>query len=1208
MPKKHDSQTSSQNSSSSLASEKTLLEPKKTNLLDSSSTAIAKEEDKETSPFIPKPSSQDSPLPHKQVISSEISGKKILFATSGVGSKEELSDHPLSNDELLATIGADLEELEEAKTLLAVPPNDTSFSSEEWHPPSENWERYRLEEKLGEGGMGIVFKAYDRELHRYVALKFIIEDNPKLAKRLAWEAQAQARIQHENVCKVYDVGEYKGRAYIAMQYISGQTLDVAQKHLTTREKVELIRISALAIHAAHQEGVIHRDLKPTNIMVHEENGHYKPYILDFGLAREVSMQGSTATNALVGTPHFMSPEQMRGQTHLLDRHTDIYSLGATLYAIIAGRPPFPTTGMDILFKVLHEEPLPLRKVNPNIPQDLETIVMKCLEKEPERRYDSAEALAQDLERLLNDEPIAARRATLFYRIKKFVKKNKRLTFVSAIAFLLVVAFAIFGIMGQINANKRAQLAHRFGQEVKELENIMRYAYMMPLHDVTPQKRLVSQRLNKIQKELKHLNPFHRAPGYHALALGSMALLQYKKAEKYLRKAWLWYKTPEVAEALGIVWSHLYQSELHKLEQLPESQRRRWRRFTIEWRYRRKALKYLNESRKLARERSSLLEARIAYYNKKWNKVIKLAQEELQKKPWRYEAIYLQAQVYSQQGRALANSGQFRQATHFAQKAAQLFKKALNIARSDPFLYGALCNEETFIMKLKFYSEQGIRRSAQAALQACRHGLKADPHRIELYEYLAHFFRKRAQFEMYAGRSPVALIKNAIKTSRKALQLIPKHAAIYITLGHAYYTLAEYELFRRQDPSTPTAKAIRYYQKALKYGYASFSKLYSALGVMYWIKAHYLMQRDEDNEAFIQRGLLILKKAIKLNPKDSDAYYNSALLWFTRAKTTFRRGLSPLTALKKSYQLYQKALSIDPNDAFIHNGLGYATLLEASYAFAHGKNPLPLARKALQYFQKARNKNPALPFTYNGLGHLAELKARYHRIHGKSPRPFIERAIHWFQRGVEYKEDYVDLYLGVAAIYIQGALYSLSQKRSPADELNKIEDVLVDTTQINPHLNELQHLIAQQQIIYARWLVSLGRSPHRALEKAEHAILKAKKLSPKRIAIYITAANLYRWKALWAFYSSLQQEAHLAIKLGLQHLKKAQQLSHDNARILALKGIFYFLLAKYDLKRDYARQNALIAQKLITRALTMNKNLTFDFQHFLPQIKKLLTTQ
>ncbi len=204
-----------------------------------------------------------------------------------------------------------------------------------------DWNEYKIESLVGEGGMAHVYKAYDPKLQRNVALKFIRSDDENLRKRLLREARSQAQIEHDNVCKIYEVGEVQGKSFIAMQFIQGETLQQSAKKMSLEQKILLMKQISDAVQAGHRIGIIHRDIKPSNIMVEQsEDGTFHPYIMDFGIARDITDPDQTKTDAIVGTPAYMAPEQMMGEQGRVDRRTDIYGLGATLYYILSGQSPF----------------------------------------------------------------------------------------------------------------------------------------------------------------------------------------------------------------------------------------------------------------------------------------------------------------------------------------------------------------------------------------------------------------------------------------------------------------------------------------------------------------------------------------------------------------------------------------------------------------------------------------------------------------------------------------------------------------------------------------------------------------------------------------------------------------------------------------------------------------------------------------------------
>jgi serine/threonine-protein kinase len=343
--------------------------------------------------------------------------------------------------------------------------------------PIPGWDRYRCIRFLGQGGMGTVFLARDPRLHRDVAIKFVRGDAPDAIKRLVAEARAQARVSHERVCKVYEVGEVGGEVYIAMAHIDGVSLGALAPKLNVEQAGMIVREAALGVHEAHRVGILHRDLKPSNILVERaEDGSYRPYVMDFGLARSITAEGATETGSVLGTPYYMAPEQARGEVSRLDRRADVYSLGASLYHVLTGQPPIPgSNGLEVLNNIATMEPVAPRAVVPDIPVDLEAIVMKCLEKDRSARYDSARALADDLESFLRGDPVSARRAGLGYRLRKRLQKHRRLVAAGLVSLGIVTVALGWAIQTRSAAAGRERLARRFTEQVEHIEASARYS-------------------------------------------------------------------------------------------------------------------------------------------------------------------------------------------------------------------------------------------------------------------------------------------------------------------------------------------------------------------------------------------------------------------------------------------------------------------------------------------------------------------------------------------------------------------------------------------------------------------------------------------------------------------------------------------------------------------------------------------------------------
>jgi TolB-like protein/Tfp pilus assembly protein PilF len=305
---------------------------------------------------------------------------------------------------------------------------------------------YELLEQIGRGGQGVVFRARQKSLNRTVALKVISLGqwaSKAHLKRFRLEAEAAARLEHPGIVPIHEVGERDGQCYFSMKFVEGGQLDevLKQTPMSIRQAVELITKVARTVHYAHEHGILHRDIKPGNILLDAKG---EPHLTDFGLARLVESESSvTQTLDVLGTPSYMAPEQAVGNNAAVSSSTDVYGLGAVLYQLLTGQPPFAGGATYQTIRLLLEtEPRQPRLLNPKIDRDLSTICLKCLDKDPKRRYPSALALAEDLERWIKHEPIAARRVGPLLRGRKWVRRNPSIALMAAMLLALAVPLGV----------------------------------------------------------------------------------------------------------------------------------------------------------------------------------------------------------------------------------------------------------------------------------------------------------------------------------------------------------------------------------------------------------------------------------------------------------------------------------------------------------------------------------------------------------------------------------------------------------------------------------------------------------------------------------------------------------------------------------------------------------------------------------------------
>jgi eukaryotic-like serine/threonine-protein kinase len=346
---------------------------------------------------------------------------------------------------------------------------------------------YEILSELGRGGMGVVYKARHRRLHRLVALKMVLAGQhvgPVGLARFRAEAEAVAKLSHPNIVQIYETGEHEGRPFFSLEFADGGSLDqrLSESPTSPRGAAQLIETLARTMHVAHEHGIVHRDLKPANILLAKLGKHSSitksreldslslpadhwsrsttPKIADFGLAKHLDDDSSnTKTGAILGTPSYMAPEQAGGKTREIGPPCDIYALGAILYELLVGRPPFRAGNpIDTIRQVMDQEPVPPRQLEPRVPNDLETICLKCLEKDPLRRYPTALALADDLQRFSDGHPIEARPTPAWERAWKWARRRPAIVALVALSTLAALCIVLLIVWHNVSLQGKLDVA------------------------------------------------------------------------------------------------------------------------------------------------------------------------------------------------------------------------------------------------------------------------------------------------------------------------------------------------------------------------------------------------------------------------------------------------------------------------------------------------------------------------------------------------------------------------------------------------------------------------------------------------------------------------------------------------------------------------------------------------------------------------------
>ncbi len=996
--------------------------------------------------------------------------------------------------------------------------------------PAE-WGRYTDFSVIGEGGMGTVYRAFDPRLQRWVALKFLRADDRRLAEECLREARAQARVDHENVCQIYEVGEVSRRLYISMQYIEGRTLRSLAGELSAREVAQIAAQVARALHAAHLEGLVHRDVKPSNIMVERTaDGRWRPYVLDFGLARDLTQaSGHTVTGAVLGTPSYMAPEQARGEIHAIDPRTDVYSLGATLYDILGGAPPFDGSIAEVLVRVLQDDAPPLRQRRPSLPADLAAIVDRCMEKDPSRRYPNALALAEDLERFLAGEPVAARPRSPWYVLSRRVRKQRVAAIAAALALLAIGGAAFVSVSSVLAVRRQAELSQAFARELVTLEESVRLAYSRPLHDVRGELRRVRERLDGIAAEAKRAGQIGAGPGHHALARGYLALGENARAEEYLRRAWDdGYRPPEVAHALALVLIARYREALAATQGGGDPELARARREHLDATYRRPALSFLERGRDAALQAPELAEAEIAFLEERYDEALTKAEAARQRIPWLYRTFFLAGEVHRERARAAITGGALDQALHLLEQAANAYRQGIAQAPSDPAGYSGLCDtaNTTFLVAV----ERGLPAEPRyrEALAACGQALEANADHLAArraltlahlqwaqylgrrgldatvplaeatasaagivrdhaddalaWTYLGIATRLRADLAAARGADPSADLDQACEQLRRALAIDPTSWPAANNLGLALLSRGLDDLARGRDPCNAMNEAAAVFQK-LADAHPRHVAALDNLSVALWAIGRWEAMHGIDPRATFERADAVLHRALEVNPADGVALNNLGLIDIERAAFLLDSGADPTSALADGSAALQRAIELNPEDPFAYTNLGQLHRLSAEWSVQRGSPPGPALAEARRALARARTINPADAEAAMAEGLCYLLEARASAAAGRRvPERLFDQAEQALQNALAINPTYREARRELARLYLERAAAHARQGRNVADELQA-------------GLQSLEGLATTPDILALRGQLYLHRARHaRGEERGQAAQLAAAALA------------------------------------------------------------------------------------------------------------------
>lgn len=1063
---------------------------------------------------------------------------------------------------------------------------------------------YQVERELGRGGMGVVYLATraDDQYKKQVAIKLVSGIKVDFVlRRFLTERQILATLDHPNIAKLLDGGTTEDDfPYLVMEYIDGQPIleYCDEKQLSIIERLKLFCDVCSAVQYAHQNLVIHRDIKPSNILVTPE-GIAK--LLDFGIAKLLNPElclhevDQTITAMRLMTPEYASPEQIRGDKVTIA--TDVYSLGILLYELLTGHRPYrlgecslmeaerivcetdpemPSAKVtrpiatstkkvfidaEKLSKARNSDPKQLQRI---LSGDLDNIVMMALRKEPTRRYVSAEQLAADITRYISGFPVIAHKNTFFYRAEKFFNRNKLSIAFSFVIFLMVVVLGSMWLNATWQAKERARLAHQFGRKAKEVEEFLRFARTLPLHDINREKEVIKSQIGQLLVESSQAGKLGQGISQYAIGYGYLSLQDYENANKYLQQAWDYgYRDPELTYALGTCLGALYQKNLLEVERTQNKDLQEARRKDVEQKYLQPALSYLKMSEPIAAEKANYLKALIYFYEKRYLEAIAEANNVFTQAPWFYEAQKLVADSYLAIGSESFIKSEHEKTLKNLSNAQESYLVAAEVARSDSNIFLGISDSWLRILETKLIQGQNGQEAFNNTINAAKQALNIDPKNSDTYATLIRSYLRRTEDLIEKGLDPNENFEKVAQLTKQAESLAVADAKVLNMAGSVYIKMAAYQINKGLDPELAFEKALFYFGRSVEID-SKASNVYSNIANVYSIKArylsNYLSEFGEKTNHLLGKAIENYQKAIALQPNEfirAQYYANLAVVYSSKLDNAIGQGIDPEAFLKESVSNYQKALELNPKYSRGYLNMGIDFMSKADYEYRQKRNPIAWLRKSEVNINKCLSLMPKNLIAHQSLVYIHMLEIKYLIEENKDIEKLLNNA-----------HQYIDKSLSINS----GA----GNQETYAYWMN-IELALAQK-QIKFNLNPEKHFLKTQELLDKTLILNLK---HNATNKV--------------------GMEFYYNYAKWQINNKINPNKN--ISFGLNLIEKFLEFNPSDPFTIAIQGAFFLLEAK--LSTDKNKQSILLTEAVnkIETAIKKNSLLKLEYEPVLREAEE-----